>query len=54
MTQYEIYIEEAESSEILEKNYMDLMISILASCIGEIDENEEGNNLSEGIDGGAS
>ncbi|MGB7604858.1 MAG: hypothetical protein WBL93_05210 [Lutisporaceae bacterium] len=49
MNKYEIYIEEAEEPEILEKNYTDLLISIITSCVSEVDGDEQSYNLSKGI-----
>lgn len=49
MKNYDIYIEEAEEPEILEKNYTDLLISIITFCISEVDEYEQSDNLSKSI-----
>lgn len=49
MNKYKIYIEEAEESEILEKNYIDLLISIITSCVSEVDGDEQSHNLSKSI-----
>jgi len=49
MKKYEIYIEEAEEFEILEKNYIDLLISIITSCVSEVDGDEQSYNVSKGI-----
>lgn len=54
MGKYYISIEEAEKPELLEQNYKDLMISIIAACLREVEENEKSSNLSESINGGAS
>lgn len=54
MSQYEIVIEAADDADILEKNYSELIISLINACIGEENKNEKSNYLFEGFDGGSS
>lgn len=46
MQRYEIFIEEAENTDILEKNYMDLLLSIITSCAREVCRDEQSDNIS--------
>lgn len=54
MLQYNIFIETVQDKEILELNYTDLMISIIKSCLSEVNQDGKINNLPEGINGGTS
>lgn len=54
MSQYKIVVETADGAEILEKNYSELIISLINACIGEDNKNEKSNYLFKGFDGGSS
>lgn len=46
MQRYEIFIEEAENIDILEKNYMDLLLSIIISSGSEVYRDEHSDDIS--------